>query len=123
MRFRVSIFMIIKWCTLAECLTPSARGEIEIMDLNNIYLQQGQLLVKSFGRGLAWLDAGTHESLLQAATFIEAIQQRQGLMIACPEEIAYRMDFISEEQLYELGKSLSHNEYGDYILGLIPDYY
>jgi glucose-1-phosphate thymidylyltransferase len=107
---------------MAECLSPSARGEIEIMDLNNIYLKQGQLLVKSFGRGLAWLDAGTHESLLQAATFIEAIQQRQGLMIACPEEIAYRMGYISKQQLYELGKLLCHNNYGDYILSLIPDY-
>ncbi len=107
---------------VAECLKPSARGELEIMDLNKIYLEREQLLVKSFGRGVAWLDAGTHESLLQAANFIEAIQQRQGLMISCPEEIAYRMGYISREQLYELGKSLCHNDYGNYILRLIPDY-
>jgi glucose-1-phosphate thymidylyltransferase len=91
------------------------------MDLNKFYLEREQLQVKFFGRGLAWLDAGTHESLLQAATFIEAIQQRQGLMISCPEEIAYRMGYISKEQLYELGKMLSFNDYGDYILRLIPD--
>lgn len=106
---------------VAESLNPSARGEIEIMDLNKIYLEREQLQVKFFGRGLAWLDAGTHESLLQAATFIEAIQQRQGLMISCPEEIAYRMGYISKEQLYELGKMLSYNDYGNYILRLIPD--
>jgi glucose-1-phosphate thymidylyltransferase len=105
----------------AASLKPSARGEIEIMDLNKIYLGQGKLRLRLFGRGTAWLDAGTHESLLQAATFIEAIQQRQGLMISCPEEIAYRMGYISKEQLYELGKRLSHNGYGDYILRLIPD--
>jgi glucose-1-phosphate thymidylyltransferase len=108
--------------TAAESLKPSARGELEIMDLNRIYLERDQLQVKFFGRGFAWLDAGTHESLLQAANFIEAIQQRQGLMISCPEEIAYRMGYISKEQLYHLGKLLCHNEYGDYILRLIPDY-
>ena len=106
----------------AESLTPSARGELEIMDLNKIYLEREQLSVKSFGRGFAWLDAGTHESLLQAANFIEAIQQRQGLMISCPEEIAYRMGYISKEQLYELGKMLCHNDYGSYILRLVAEY-
>lgn len=106
----------------AESLTPSGRGELEIMDLNKIYLERHQLSVKSFGRGFAWLDAGTHESLLQAANFIEAIQQRQGLMISCPEEIAYRMGYISKEQLYELGKMLCHNDYGSYILRLVAEY-
>ena len=103
---------------MAESVKPSARGELEITDLNRIYLEQGKLKAKIFGRGVAWLDAGTHESLLQAATFIEAIQQRQGLMISCPEEIAYRMRYITKEQLRELGKGLSGNSYGEYILGI-----
>jgi len=105
---------------VAESVKPSARGELEITDLNGIYLKRGKLKAKVFGRGVAWLDAGTHESLLQAATFIEAIQQRQGLMISCPEEIAYRMGYISKEQLRELGKSLAGNSYGEYVLGLAP---
>ncbi len=103
---------------LAETLKPSARGEIEITDLNRLYLEKGQLKAKLFGRGIAWLDAGTHESLLQASLFIEAIQERQGLMISCPEEIAYRMGYITREQLCELGKSLAGNSYGEYILDI-----
>ncbi len=102
----------------AESVQPSARGEIEITDLNKIYMEQGKLKAKLFGRGVAWLDAGTHESLLQAAIFIEAIQQRQGLMISCPEEIAYRMGLITVEQLRELGRTLSSNSYGKYILDI-----
>ena len=101
---------------LAENLQPSARGEIEITDLNRAYLETGQLRVKLFGRGVAWLDAGTHDSLLQASMFIEAIQQRQGLMISCPEEIAYRKGYITREQLCDLGRSLAGNSYGEYIL-------
>lgn len=101
---------------IAEALKPSPRGEIEITDLNRVYLQRGQLKAKLFGRGVAWLDAGTHESLLQAAFFIQTIQERQGLMISCPEEIAYRMGFISQEQLRELGKALNGNAYGRYVL-------
>jgi len=100
----------------AEAVKPSARGEIEITDLNKIYLGKEKLKAKLFGRGVAWLDAGTHESLLQAATFIEAIQQRQGLMISCPEEIAYHMGYINKIQLEKLGKALSGNSYGEYIL-------
>ena len=100
----------------AEAVKPSARGEIEITDLNKIYLEQGKLKVKLLGRGVAWLDAGTHESLLQAAMFIEAIQQRQGLMISCPEEIAYYMRYITKDQLEKLGKALAGNSYGEYIL-------
>ena len=100
----------------AEALRPSERGEIEITDLNKVYLERGQLKVRVFGRGVAWLDAGTHESLLQAATFIEAIQKRQGLMISCPEEIAYRMGYISKNQLQTLGQALSGNSYGEYLL-------
>jgi glucose-1-phosphate thymidylyltransferase len=103
---------------IAEELAPSARGEIEITDLNRMYLQKGFLKAKMFGRGVAWLDAGTHESLLQAASFIQTIQERQGLMISCPEEIAYQMGYISKEQLCELGKQLSGNSYGEYVLAL-----
>jgi glucose-1-phosphate thymidylyltransferase len=102
----------------AESVRPSARGELEITDLNRIYLEQGTLKAKVFGRGVAWLDAGTHESLLQASMFIEAIQQRQGLMISCPEEIAYRMGYISLDQLRELGKVLAGNSYGEYLLNI-----
>jgi glucose-1-phosphate thymidylyltransferase len=104
--------------SIAESLTPSARGEIEITDLNKVYLQRGQLTAKIFGRGVAWLDAGTHESLLQAASFIQTIQERQGLMISCPEEIAYQMGYITKQQLCELGKELAGNSYGEYVLGL-----
>ena len=103
---------------IAERLQPSARGEIEITDLNKIYLQKGLLKAKVFSRGVAWLDAGTHESLLQASMFIEAIQQRQSLMISCPEEIAYRMGYITKEQLCELAKELAGNSYGEYVLSL-----
>jgi glucose-1-phosphate thymidylyltransferase len=104
--------------SIAEALEPSARGEIEITDLNRVYLERGCLKAKMFGRGVAWLDAGTHESLLHAASFIQTIQERQGLMIACPEEIAYQRGYISKEQLYELGKALSGNSYGEYVVGL-----
>jgi glucose-1-phosphate thymidylyltransferase len=100
----------------AESLEPSLRGEIEITDLNRMYLEKGLLKTKLFGRGVAWLDAGTHESLLQAAEFIQTIQERQGLMISCPEEIAFRMGFITREKLLELGNELSSNSYGRYIL-------
>jgi glucose-1-phosphate thymidylyltransferase len=103
----------------ADSLKPSARGEIEITDLNKMYLERGQLKVKVFGRGVAWLDAGTHESLLQAAMFIEAIQNRQGLMISCPEEIAYRMGYIDRDQLRKLGQALSGNGYGEYLLDVV----
>jgi len=103
---------------IAEKLKPSARGEIEITDLNRVYLEKGQLKAKVFSRGVAWLDAGTHESLLQAASFIQTIQERQGLMISCPEEIAYRMGYITKEQLCELAKTMAGNTYGDYLMGL-----
>lgn len=103
----------------AEQVKPSARGEIEITDLNRMYLEAGTLKSKIFGRGVAWLDAGTHESLLQAATFIEAIQERQGLMIACPEEIAYRAGYITKAQLEKLGQGFAGNAYGQYLLDLV----
>ncbi len=106
---------------IAHSLTPSARGELEITDLNRIYLERGQLNARVFGRGIAWLDAGTHESLLQAGSFIQTIQERQGLMISCPEEIAYRMGYISKEQLCALGEKLAGSSYGEYILALAND--
>lgn len=100
----------------AESLKPSPRGEIEITDLNRIYMDQGELNVTILGRGVAWLDAGTHESLLQAANFIQAVQDRQGLMISCVEEIAYRMGYITREQLIALAKIYQNNSYGKYLL-------
>lgn len=102
----------------AESLKPSPRGEIEITDLNKMYLERNQLKVKLFGRGVAWLDAGTHESLIQAGEFIQTIQERQGLMISCPEEIALRMGFITKEQLLDLAEALSGNSYGEYLKAL-----
>jgi len=97
---------------------PSARGELEITDLNCTYLRRGQLSVGSLGRGTAWLDAGTHESLLQAAQFVETVQDRQGLMICCPEEIAYRKDFINRNQLQQLAATIP-NDYGAYLNSLL----
>jgi len=99
---------------IASRLKPSARGEIEITELNRVYLERKELRVEVLGRGIAWLDAGTHESLLQAANFVQAVQDRQGLMIASPEESAYRMGFINAEQLKALAKKIP-NEYGEYL--------
>ena len=106
---------------MAANLQPSSRGELEITDINRIYLERGQLLVHELGRGVAWLDAGTHENLLHAANFVQAVEERQGLMISCPEEIAYRMGFISREQLHSLGMELNHNSYGDYLVHLADE--
>jgi glucose-1-phosphate thymidylyltransferase len=102
----------------AKALTPSPRGEIEITDLNRVYLDRGELQVISLGRGVAWLDAGTHESLLQAANFVQAVEDRQGLMISSPEEIAYRKGFIDREQLKVLVEKLGKNSYSDYLARL-----
>ena len=99
----------------AQQLQPSARGELEITDLNRRYMEQGQLQVKVLGRGVAWLDAGTHESLLQAATFIQAVEERQGMMISSVEEIAYRMGYIDREQLLALADGLNATSYGAYL--------
>ncbi len=101
--------------SFAKALKPSARGEIEITDLNKVYLEMGQLQVQPLGRGIAWLDAGTHESLLQAANFIQAVQDRQGIMISCPEEIAYRMGHISLAALTQLAGMYTNNSYGAYL--------
>jgi glucose-1-phosphate thymidylyltransferase len=106
---------------IATRLKPSARGELEITDLNRVYLERGQLHVKLLGRGIAWLDAGTHESLLQAANFVQAVEERQGLMIACPEEIAYRLGYISAEQLRILAEEVACNGYGTYLLRLLDE--
>jgi glucose-1-phosphate thymidylyltransferase len=99
---------------IAAQLMPSSRGELEITDLNRTYLQRGQLRVESLGRGTAWLDAGTHESLLQASQFVQTVQERQGLMISCPEEIAYRQGFINRTQLQSLAQAIP-NDYGAYL--------
>ena len=96
-------------------LKPSARGELEITDLNRLYLERGQLRVEVLGRGYAWLDAGTHESLLQASTFIQAVEDRQGMMISCPEEIAFRRGYIDRQQLRKLADSMKNNSYGQYL--------
>jgi glucose-1-phosphate thymidylyltransferase len=106
---------------IAEDLKPSPRGELEITDLNRAYMDRGKLNVKLWSRGTAWLDAGTHESLLQAGTFVEAIEQRQGTMIACPEEIAWHMNFIDDAQLRKLAEPMAKIEYGQYLLHLLED--
>jgi glucose-1-phosphate thymidylyltransferase len=106
-------------CDIAADLKPSPRGELEITDLNNLYLQKGQLNVEIMGRGFAWLDTGTHESLLEAATFISTLQKRQGLMVACPEEIAYALKWIDGEQIRKLATPLAKNGYGQYLLSLL----
>jgi glucose-1-phosphate thymidylyltransferase len=104
----------------AENLTPSARGELEITDLNCLYLGNNELQVEPLGRGVAWLDAGTHESLLQAAQFVQTLEERQGMMISCPEEIAYRLGFIDKESLIELANMIN-NQYGAYLLRLAEE--
>jgi len=104
---------------LAARLKPSARGELEITDLNRLYLERGNLSVEILGRGFAWLDTGTHSSLLQASTFVETIEQRQGMKVCCPEEIAFRMGFIDRAQLKKLAQPLAKNGYGEYLMRLL----
>src|SRR5947209_13884008 len=104
---------------IAAGLTPSARGELEITDVNTAYLRRGQLRVEKLGRGIAWLDTGTHEALLQASTFIQTIEERQGLMVACIEEIAYRMGYITADDVVGVAKPMKDNSYGQYLLRLI----
>lgn len=106
---------------LAKSLKPSARGELEITDLNRLYLERGQLNVFTFGRGTAWLDTGTHDSMLEASSFIATLEKRQGLKIACPEEIAFRMGFIAAGQLQALAQPLLKSGYGKYLLQLIEE--
>ena len=104
---------------IAKSLKPSPRGELEITDVNRIYLEQGDLSVAMMGRGYAWLDTGTHESLIEASNFIQTIETRQGLKVACPEEIAYRLKFIDAEQVRKLAAPLAKNAYGQYLLKML----
>jgi glucose-1-phosphate thymidylyltransferase len=109
--------------SIAASLKPSVRGELEITDLNRRYLEAGRLTVEIMSRGMAWLDTGTHDSLLEAATFVHTIERRQGLNIACPEEIAYRQGFISAEQLEALAAPIAKNGYGQYLLAILREPY
>ena len=107
--------------TIAESIKPSARGELEITDINNTYLRNGKLKVELLGRGFCWLDTGTHESLQQASSYVQTVQERQGLKIACLEEIAYRQGYIDREQVERLAASMLKNQYGQYLLDLLLD--
>ena len=106
---------------IARELKPSARGELEITDVNRAYLERNELACEVMGRGMAWLDTGTHESLLEASQYIETIERRQGLKIACPEEIAYRLGYIDAAALERLGQALAKNGYGQYLLEILRD--
>jgi glucose-1-phosphate thymidylyltransferase len=106
---------------IAKSLKPSARGELEITDVNRTYLERGQLEVVVMGRGMAWLDTGTHESLMDASLYIQAIEKRQGLMVACPEEIAFRSGYITAGQVERIGNSMKNNSYGTYLLQLLRE--
>jgi glucose-1-phosphate thymidylyltransferase len=108
-------------CDIASSIKPSARGELEITDVNRIYLEKDQLSVEIMGRGFAWLDTGTHDSLLDAAGFIATLQKRQGLMVACPEEIAYRQGWINADVVQKVAAQLSKNSYGQYLSKILHE--
>jgi glucose-1-phosphate thymidylyltransferase len=106
---------------IARTIKPSARGELEITDLNRVYLERGNLSVEVFGRGAAWLDTGTHEALLEASNFVETLEKRQGLKIACPEEIAFRLGYIDAAQLSALAAPLKKSDYGQYLYDILQE--
>jgi glucose-1-phosphate thymidylyltransferase len=108
-------------CDIAENIKPSPRGELEITDVNRVYLEQQQLQVELMGRGMAWLDTGTHESLLEAAQFMATLEKRQGLKVACPEEVAYRKGYITAAQVEKLAEPLKKNTYGQYLLRMLKE--
>ncbi|MBY0118880.1 glucose-1-phosphate thymidylyltransferase RfbA [Paenibacillus xylanexedens] len=108
---------------IAKSIKPSARGELEITEVNNVYLQKGRLNVKLLGRGMAWMDTGTHDGMLEASNYVEAMQKRQGLYIACIEEIAFKMEYISKEQLIELAQPLLKTDYGRYLVHIAEGIY
>ena len=106
---------------IAKNIQPSERGELEITDVNKVYLEKNKLKVELLGRGFAWLDTGTHDSLLEASLFVETVEKRQGFKIACLEEIAYRMNYISRDQLLQLAESLKKNDYGQYLIDIAKE--
>ena len=113
-------------CTVvakAETLKPSARGELEITDLNNLYMEEGELMVEKMNRGMTWLDTGTLDSLHEASSYIRSLEKRQGLKIGCPEEIAWRMGFINDEELKKLSNNLLKSGYGDYLKSILEEKY
>jgi len=114
-------FYDLRVCEVAAALKPSARGELEITDVNRQYLDWGTLNVETLGRGMAWLDTGTHEAMLQASTFIQVIEERQGLKVACPEEVAFRMGFVDAATVRRAGELMAKNDYGQYLLRLVEE--
>jgi glucose-1-phosphate thymidylyltransferase len=106
---------------IAEGLKPSARGELEITDVNMEYLRRGELRVELLGRGFAWLDTGTHESLQQAASYVQAVQERQGLKVSCIEEIAFRLGYVNREQFGDLARGMIKSDYGQYLMGIFDE--
>ncbi len=120
MLLRDYIFMVMMLWKKQD-LKPSSRGELEITDLNRLYLQENRLKIKIMGRGMAWLDTGTHETLLQASVYVQTIEERQGLKVSCIEEIAYKQGYINRDQLLSLAKPLTKNQYGKYLMKIAEE--